>query len=81
MPQKKVAQRSLPALMTELEEQGALNVRRGRAGFDGKVLVTWDEPGDMTEEEYQAAMLAWVPLYILSGLLAALIIAVVLIVG
>ena len=83
MASTKVEQRNLPQLLSELDEKGALNVRRGPADFAGRVIVTWDDPADlsMTEEEYRQNMLAYLPVYILGGLIAALMVAVMVIVS
>ncbi|HSG08895.1 MAG TPA: hypothetical protein VLA36_11100 [Longimicrobiales bacterium] len=78
MSRKRVLQKDLPALLAELEERGATGLRRHPPHMDGKVLVTWREPGAPTHEgEITGEMTGFVPTFVFSVGFVALVIAVV----
>ena len=79
MSRKRVRQKKVPALLAELEERGATEVRRHPPRLDGTVLVTWREPGSLSEEGADTSEPSpFVPAFIMSVVFAVLVLAVVM---
>ena len=76
MGRLEVLQRDLPALLAELEEQGARKVQRSPARFDGMVEVRWED-STLERRQRQALLRGWRQLTVISILVAILIAAIV----
>ena len=74
----RVRQRDLPVLLVELEGQGAINIRRRPARFDGSVAVTWTEPEatDLGSGDFSTDLLPLIPAHVLGGIALALVVVV-----
>ena len=77
MGRREVLQRDLPALLAELEEQGARKVQRDPARFDGMVEVRWED-SPLERHQRQALLKGWRQLAGISILVAILIAAIVI---
>ena len=78
MGRRDVPQRELPALLAELEEQGATEVRRAPAGPDGMVEVQWED-SPLERQQLQAMMRGWKQILVISvmAVVVGIIVAVI----
>ncbi len=77
MGRREVSQRDLPALLADLEQQGATKVQRSPARFDGMVEVRWED-SPIERQQRQALLRGWRQLTVISILAAILVAAIIL---
>lgn len=80
MHRRRLPQAEVSTLITELRQAGATQIRRVPADAKGLVEVRWAD-AELEREQYAADLRAWRLPMILSGLVVAIIIAVLLIAG
>ncbi len=77
MGRREVSQRDLPALLADLEQQGATKVQRSPARFDGMGEVRWED-SPIERQQRQALLRGWRQLTVISILAAILVAAIIL---
>jgi hypothetical protein len=73
MLRKKVLQKDVAALVTELEASGAKEIRRSAVDVRGKVTVRWKESAEEVER-YAAARRAWIPELVLATIFVVVVV-------
>lgn len=79
MPRKKVPQKDVPALLTELGEAGATDIRRSDIDVRGLVTVRWKKSSEEIQQD-KADLRAWIPVYVLTAIFIVIVIVTMLIV-
>jgi hypothetical protein len=80
MGRREVHQRDLPALLTELEDLGATDIKRSPARFDGVVVVRWKD-APLERELRKAELQGWKSAMVVSALIALLIVGIMVFLG
>lgn len=80
MGRRKVPHREVAPLLDELTQSGARRIRRGPIGLDGRVEVRWQD-SDVDTQRYHDDLHAYRPVYVLSAIMAVLILAAMVILG